>query len=446
MFCGPADVEQQILGLNSKSPDDVIEVSDILAWSIANTYNYTRRCVGLWAVQGMRYQRHHIAWSEALSNENGAIPTNFTNLLLEAEAQTIKERYGPEARQLNLQVVQRAREEIGDQRQDEFDAIQRRCDDFGVVSFDSAALQEEQERELSPESEEERQIERPPPLEPCRHHLDPDVVVLIRQGILHRSSDAFEQAFKTLLDTSASSQLETETWPDTLLATKDFMQTVEVSGHELLDFYLRPVQWVISHVEAGKVTCILLSPFEVQRLLPDIRQLRKVRLHVYSPRVVASVRSLDDLSFCAVPEVPQTWSPPSVVRQLNLFASQLYLRDYAEYVSLCRFLGLCYRPPDDDVNVTCEGFVAPSSRAKYDPAMEEICPFSSSPVGLLKILMDLRRQGQGVSRSHCGKIMSGELLTKQDFEEAASPVCGTRDQYSATADRSAEELSECQTE
>ena len=440
MFCGPVDVEQRILRLNSKSQDDAIEVSDILAWSIANTCNYTRRCVGLWAVQGMRYQRHHVAWSEQLSSGNETVPTDFANSLLEAEAQTIKQRYGHAARQLNSQVIQRAREEINDQRKDEFDAIQERCQEFGVASFDNATLQEEQERELSPESEQERQVQRPPSLEPCRHHLNPDVVVLVKQGILRRSSEAFEPAFKTLLDTSAASQLETEAWPTLLLATKDFMRTVERSGRQLLDFYLRPVQWLISRVEAGKTTCILLSPFEVHALLPDIRTFKQVTLHVYSPRVVASVRAIDDLSFCAVPEVPKAWSPPSVVTHLNLFASQLYLRDYDEYLVLCRFLGLCYQPPDDNVDVTCEGFVAPSSRASFDPTMDEICPFSTSPVGLLRLLMGLRRQGQGFSKSHCGRIVSGEMLTRADFEETRSLAFAGRDQHLATGHAVPEEL------
>ena len=132
-----------------------------------------------------------------------------------------------------------------------------------------------------------------------------------------------------------------------------------------------------------------MSPFEVEKLLPDIRKFRQVTLHVYSPRVVASVRSLDGLSCCAVPEVLQTWSPPLVVTYLNLFASQLYLRGNTEYVSTCRLLGLCYYPPDDDVEVGCEGLVAPSSKAKYGAIMGEICPFSISPVDLLRIPVNL---------------------------------------------------------
>jgi hypothetical protein len=440
MFCGPVDIEQQILQLNSKSENEVIEVSDILAWSIANTYSYTKRCVGLWAVQGMRYQRHHVAWSEALSHGNGAVPTNLATSLLEPEAQTIEERYGFKAAALNSDIIQTAREEVSNQRKDEFDAIQSKCQEFCVTTFDNASLQEEQERELSPENEEERQIQRPPAMEPFEHRLHPGIIVLIKRGVLQRSSGAFEPAFRTLLLTSAASRFNAEPWPELLLATKDFIRTVKGSARDLLDSYLRPVQWVLSCVDAGKVTCILLSPFEVQQLLPDIRKFRQVTLHVYSPRIMASVRSLDDLSFCAVPEVPQTWLPPPVVTHLNLFAGQLYVNDYEEYVAVCRFLGLCHYPPEDEIDVNCEGFVAPSSRANYEGAMEQICPFSTSPIGLLRLLMNLRRQGQGFSRSHFGKILSGELLRKEDFEESSALADKERNRRPATGRGESEEL------
>jgi hypothetical protein len=40
-----------------------------------------------------------------------------------------------------------------------------RCQDFNTVNFGSATLQEEQERELYPKTVEQRQIERPAPME-----------------------------------------------------------------------------------------------------------------------------------------------------------------------------------------------------------------------------------------------------------------------------------------
>ena len=134
-------------------------------------------------------------------------------------------------------------------------------------------------------------------------------------------------------------------------------------------------------------------------------------------RVSASVRTFEDLSFCAIPAVPKSWTaPPPIAMQLNLFAGQLYLRSFEDYLSLCRFLGLCSRPPDGHVQVACDGFVRPDGRRTFDPAMERECPFTTSPVEFLKMVMALRRKGQSFTKSHFGEILNGELISREKFQ------------------------------
>jgi hypothetical protein len=162
--------------------------------------------------------------------------------------------------------------------------------------------------------------------------------------------------------------------------------------------------------------CVVLSPYEAHALLPSIRQHKTVILHVYSPRASMSVRTLEDLSFCAIPAVPSCWSYPPFTMQLNLFAGQLYLRSYEEYLSVCRFLGLCYRPLYEQVQVACDGFISPTSRPDFDIVMERECPFTISPVGFLRMLMALRRKGQNFQKSHFGRILHGDLLARELFQ------------------------------
>ena len=107
-----------------------------------------------------------------------------------------------------------------------------------------------------------------------------------------------------------------------------------------------------------------------------------------------SARTLEDLSFGAVPVFPATWSIPSVVTQLNLFAGQLYLRSYEEYEIVCRFLGLCCRAPGPGVKAACDSFIEPDSRVRSDSALIRGCSFTTSPVAFLRTLMALRRKGQ----------------------------------------------------
>jgi hypothetical protein len=124
---------------------------------------------------------------------------------------------------------------------------------------------------------------------------------------------------------------------------------------------------------------------------------------------------LEDLSFCAVPAVPQSWSTPTIVRELNLFAGQLYIRTYEEYESLCIFLGLCSQPPDDHMEVACDGFITPPNKPQSDFVIARACPFITSPVAFLRIVIALRRKGQSFTASHFGMILNGELLSREHF-------------------------------
>jgi hypothetical protein len=72
------------------------------------------------------------------------------------------------------------------------------------MGFGAAALSEEQERELAPEIEEERQVERPPRIVAEVYTLYPDLVRLAQFGYIEGCSVTFESAFKALRYTSAA--------------------------------------------------------------------------------------------------------------------------------------------------------------------------------------------------------------------------------------------------
>jgi hypothetical protein len=68
-----------------------------------------------------------------------------------------------------------------------------------------------------------------------------------------------------------------------------------------------------------------------------VRAKKNVVLHVYSARLTNSSLPLDGLQFCAFSPLDDLWTTPCV-RQLNLFAGQIYLPGYKEYVSLCELI------------------------------------------------------------------------------------------------------------
>lgn len=418
MFCGPMEVERRILHSCDKSRCDTIEVADVLQWSISETCIHTKKIIPLWATQGVRYQRRHIAWAKSSIGGGKGTALEMAKSLLEVESQNLQDRYGVGGRRSEEQLLlHNGGDEPLTKRKTELKAIRAKCREFELASFNNAILREEQERELSPENEQERQVERPLALTPCNHSLHRDVKRFVHQGILDRDSDAFQPAFELFSNTSAMECLEVEAWSVHLLVTADFARTVHATGHQHLDSFLRPVHWVVSGKGRNTIDCVVLSPFEAHVLLPSIRQYKFVTLHVYSPRVSVSVRPLEDLSFCAIPAVPKCWPNPPFAMLLNLFAGQLYLRSYEEYLSVCRFLGLGFRPPYEQTKIAYDGFISPTSRIGFDEIMDRVCPFTISPVEFLRILMTLRRKGQSFHRSHLGRILGGELLAREEFQE-----------------------------
>lgn len=205
-------------------------------------------------------------------------------------------------------------------RETQLEAIRAKCREFELISFNNATHREEQKRELSSENEQERQVERPLALAPYKHSVHRDVKRFVHQGTLNRDSDAFQPAFKLFGDTSANECLKVETWPEHLLVTADFARRVYAAKNQHLDSFLRPVHWVASGKNDSTVDCVVLSLYEADALLLFIRQHKIITLHVYSPRVSMSVRTLKDLSFCAIPAVPKYRPYPPFVMQLNLFA------------------------------------------------------------------------------------------------------------------------------
>jgi len=301
-------------------------------------------------------------------------------------------------------------------REKQLNEIRAKCQEFDIQSFGTATLQEEQERELSPENEREQQVELPPLMKPCYHKVHQDVRRLVVDGVLNCSSDAFRPAFEIFKDTTACTYYESGAWCTYLLVTTDFASTVCVAAGESLDSFLRPVHWIISCRSGSSIGYVIVSPHEAQELLPSVRKHKKVTLHVYSPRLNYSVRTLEDLAFCAVPPVPKTWPTPVVANQLGLFAGQLYFRTYEDYKSLCHFLGLCSFTPDEQTKIACDSFISSTNRDLLDPTWNLACLFKISPVAFLRAIISFRRKGQSTNISHIGQILNGELVSRDQFE------------------------------
>ncbi|CAK3844903.1 Hypothetical predicted protein [Lecanosticta acicola] len=419
VFCIPEEIQTKILETSSKgsTAGAKIEVADVLAWSISETHADTRRNMPLWAVQGERFVRQDKLWKAAQDQHGNTLMTvEHATKFLEDEAQTIEHRYRPRSSH-DLPTY------LADTTDLDLRRIAERCREFDDLQFNSGTLQEEQERELAPEIEQERQVQRAPPAQPAKHLLHPDVERFAMRGELTAGSNAYYIAFTLLRRTSAektfpSSYLGTQQ----LIATADYAQTVERKGISFVqDSFLRPVQWILTRCANGSdivQDIMIISPFEANELYHRMGQSKATTLLVYKPRANSGYAPLDVHlhTISARPIVPVI--PLSLSVQLDIFSGQLYFSSYKHYFETCRFLGLSPKALTAEMEqegweVAADGFILRDNVGQVGGESR----LKKSPVGFLKALMSMRRNGDGVSKTQVGGLLDGKLFQPSEFEE-----------------------------
>ncbi|KPM34569.1 hypothetical protein AK830_g12007 [Neonectria ditissima] len=292
-----------------------------------------------------------------------------------------------------------------------------RCDQFGITQFGTASLQEEQ---LSPETETEREVERPPVVQPALHSIHPGLRYFIKSGQMQPGRWGFTAAFMALSDTTAARHLDVSEFHAHIWVTDDFVTSVQAESSDTgcSDLFQRPVQRILTSTSNDCLVnnLVIISPYEVNEMLPEIKASPHVTLHLYSPRINLGYQSLDHLALYSVPHRP---TAPVFLRQqivhLNLLAGQLYLSSFQEYVDLCNELGLAWSTPGDLVTLQADGFIPPGSE---DREIINVSGFTKSPVKFIKVLMErIRQNGKTIEKTHVGKILDGVLLTEENFEE-----------------------------
>ena len=398
MFFAPLEVDRRIRYVVGKRPSSDISAMNILQWAIRETCEDIQQRAPHWAQQGMDHTSRYAVWTSFCRDELSS--EELSDKWLQPEAKSLEDLYGPRNPSKSAFLTS--------------PDILQRCAGLGVPSLRASNMDEEQEREIIHEAERERQVERPPRVPPAIHSIHPDVVAFVKTGIVSPITKAHRPAFETLDVTSAVFN-EAHVWNPSVLATTDFQKTVSSSSK--VDDYLRPVMWIVSAKRARNDVLVILSPYEANHLLPDIRSSDKVHLHLYTPRITKSMKPCDDLALYSIPSVRAGWIPPSpLMDQLNVFAGELYLKDYETYIRLCRFL--CVYAKDlqceEGIEVGSDGFIAPRNRPRR--LQTAVDTFQNSPLDSLKILISLRRKGTRFAPTHMGKLLDGRLLSEDDFD------------------------------
>lgn len=410
-FAAPPEIDTEIRAA-SPTPlqtGDAVNALDVLRWAMLKTCNDLEHHVSHWAQQGIDYARRSNAQRRWKKQRDVSI---LEEGWVTPEARTLEEMYGV------LSPTDASRDRSLTQLAFDVPNIRDRLQFLGIQKLKDPSMDEEQEREVSHEVERELRVERPSKQEPAPHGVHPDVRYFIEKGSIPAQSSAFIPLFNSLCPFGPGTPYE---WPKQLLASVDFSCSVVNPAANQQGDYMRPVNWIVKGINGIRA---VLSPYEVNELLPVIRRSTLISLHVYAPRVSESMRSFSDLSFYSVPPQfdSQTPSSRSIIQiYFDIFAGQLYLSDYNEYVMLCALLGLSQisnvfrdhaAPPSDS-----DGFVKPENRRELflcHPGYAA-CRFTSSQIPMLRDLFGRRRKGMNYLLTHMGQLLHGQHLTQSDF-------------------------------
>lgn len=424
IFCVPPEIQTKIQEaeaanqavplFNNRQRNQHICVPQVIKWAISETSTDLWRSTSLWAAQGRRFDRQKAVWLEAGNGDATLMTALQAAKLLENESPSLEQRYRPHVRaaETNTDHADNEREQ----------QILQRCVEIGSLQFDQAALQEEQERELAPEIEEERQTERPPPAEAAEHAVHPDLRSFVSTGVLPAASPAFVPAFQSLRETTAAKHLDVDDFPRDILVTRDFAITVEETTRTHLnsDAYQRPVHWILTSQPSSWDFVVIISPFEAQELLPDIKRGRKTTLHVYSARPSLEIKPLDDLTLYSIPsKLPnqaRETLPLRLAVQLNLFAGQLFFKSFEDYVELCSMLRICWKEAEAGDTADTDGFIRKASSQAGRLAIQG-SSFWRSPVEFLRaFLSKSRKDCQSIGKTQLGRLLDGASLQSKEFE------------------------------
>jgi hypothetical protein len=397
VFFVPAEVRERITALRGIRPGGKIRVADVLAWSIDETWHEARRLVPLWAAQGRQHQRHQLLMDAADKGDRYEFSSETAAQFLESNGVTLRDRYRPAHNGQAGQTLSR-----------EAVRIQRRCRAFGVGGSGAALHQEqERERELLAEREEPPPEPQPLPVRPLAPSLHPHVEVFVRTGEILPGSEAFLPALHSLVGSSVAHLLQDLQWPPDLLATADFAGTVQVpipATSGAADAYQRPVQWIATAPTGSGIVAVVLSPWEANALMPTFRAGgTAATLHLFAPRTSLATRSADDLLLYMTPPLLPGWrAPRALLLTLRLFAGQLYLRSYDEYVSMCRLLGVpCHADTDG----------GESSSGAKEQEEEDAYAFGPAAVPFfLALFKRIRHPAADFSTTDLGHIFAGDVL------------------------------------
>ncbi|KAJ7521861.1 hypothetical protein O6H91_19G071900 [Diphasiastrum complanatum] len=431
-FWASQEVHTSILSILPSPINRPLTSADVLHWVTRNSIEAIKDGFRHWGSQGIAHCR-----KQAVNYFHESIPGTISlqklgDLNVEKEITKLLKCYGSERRVIPLPAIMASRlrnmatnmeAEIG-VGLDAANIIMKlgrsvleRIEQYaGGIKCFAQVLDEEQERELEHEIEEEEEIQRPGEATPRKPVLSPHVRRLATDGCFDPSSTAFLPLLEALHECASLWQrAEPNAWSDKLFITREFGTVLSPESVSRGVDFLRPVAWLAIVPYKKTQAIVLLSPVEVNSLLPEFRRGRGAHLHMVAPRR----RAGQDFMLCeralmlpVVDSSQATFDDLPLIAQLLAFSGSAFFANNREQSAYCDFLGLCPRPRSmteadafDRGDIKLDGFILPEKRQAVKSACKTLCGFQESPVPFMADLLSVRGWLGRPSASHVGQIL-----------------------------------------
>ena len=434
-FWSSHEVHQQIIGLQEKSSlenqdnvNHVIRLIDILRWVYENTVQSTWDGLHHWAFQSLSFQRkvgalRNIKWSDQQQTFIDTMMKKLAQDCLEPEIIKLEGMYGASRELQTLVKIHSARyQNIDHQFSKEIkNAVLKQLRGYGGKKQRlSQLLDEEQQRELEQELEEERQLARPPPVEPCQPIFHEEIKKLNKIDNTIMDLSQFPSVFQPLAyaftGTTFHASCQPQSWIPNLWISTEFQRVIQTTG-ESLNPFLRPPRWIVFY---RSKYIIFISPYEanwlighlksnkssittLRLLLPRIKRIQSIFIETPTLTIPLSI-DRDNASF-----IPLEW-----LVQLFIFNGTLYFKTIDEQTAFCQCLGLCPKlrttteeEAFDNHWIARDGFVGnPEHRLQLHI---QKTTFMSNPLSFVRQLIENRNNSHAPITSHVGSIILNSL-------------------------------------
>lgn len=422
-FYAPPEVDQSIRSILKLDDSAELTSFHVVQWAMHQSCLTLKKQGPMFATRGLLHSRRRLAASRHVSI-NGRIVNaeRYLDTIRERECRPVSELY---------RVGRSTETELpfDPMFEEERDAVvQELLTDFNrtnVCDAQDTGLMQEQEREILHEIEEEREVERPREIDAATPRYSRALLDHIQRDTALIGSLGLHPCFKILEQTRLAFHYKVREFPMHVLVTEDCMRTIVTDKDASDDDFLRPVQWVLKTWSIKQP--IIISSHEANAFLPSIRASQRTTLYMFQARVSRDMVPFDGFNICRIPENNRSGEITSMAAALiGLFAGQLYFSSFDQYKTTCSLIGLFdgERQLRKKRHVATDNFVSQRCREAND-WMD--CAFKTSPVTWLKAFIDMRRLGIEWSHTHMGRILNGQILRRQDFEEEAEDLSDSED-------------------